>query len=190
MDVFSAITRRRTIRIFRDIKVADHLLDRMVSAARLAPSISNLQPLEYITVNEPKICSELLECLEWNSYDNNETAGENRQPRAYVAVLINRSIMPEGGWHDVGAAVQNMLLVAHDSGLGSCWVREFNREKAAEILGLPSNIELDSVVGVGVPGEAPVTEVMSDSLERWRDERGVMHVPKRQLNEIVHRNKY
>lgn len=191
MDVFSAISRRRTIRRFRDSKVADLLLEKLVEAARLAPSASNRQILEYITVNDKALCSAIFDHLDWGGHaDGGDAPPEGRRPAAYIVILINRNISSSGGGHDAGAAVQNILLSAYDSGLGSCWLRSFDSDKIRELLDIPATMELDSVIALGVAGESPMTEVMTDSAKYWRDKRGVLHVPKRLLNNILHKNKY
>jgi len=81
----------------------------------------------------------------------------------------------------VGAAVQNILLEALEEGLGSCWLRSVARDKIAVLLGVPGHMELDSIIALGYPAEAPVTEMMKDSLVYWRDDRGLLHVPKRKM---------
>lgn len=191
MDVFSAISRRRTIRRFRNQKVPDLALEKLVDAARLAPSSSNRQLLEYIAINDKSTCEQLFEHLEWGSHiSGGDTPPEGRRPCAYIAILINRKISEIGGEHEVGAAVQNILLSAFDSGLGTCWLRSFKKKKAQKLLSVPGHMELDSIIALGVPGESPLTEVLTDSVNYWRDERGVLHVPKRLLGDIIHKNSY
>lgn len=191
MDVFSAISRRRTIRRFRNQKVPDLALEKMVDAARLAPSASNRQLLEYIAVNDKTTCEQLFEHLEWGSnMAGGDAPPEGRRPCAYIAVLINRNISESGGEHDAGAAVQNILLSSFDSGFGTCWLRSFKKKKIQKLLSVPAHMDLDSIIALGVPGESPLTEVLTDSVKYWRDERGVLHVPKRLLGDILHKNSY
>jgi nitroreductase len=52
MDVFDAIETRRSIRKFKDKPVPDELLDRVLEAARIAPSTSNTQSWKFKVVTD------------------------------------------------------------------------------------------------------------------------------------------
>ena len=52
MTFYETIIKRRSIRRFKDMPVPYQILNNCVNAARLAPSAANLQPLEYIVVDE------------------------------------------------------------------------------------------------------------------------------------------
>lgn len=56
---------------------------------------------------------------------------------------------------DTAASVQNLLLVAHELGLGACWVGAFKEEKVREILNLPDNLIPVAIVPVGYPVLTP-----------------------------------
>lgn len=46
------------------------------------------------------------------------------------------------------------------------------------------------MLALGYADESPVTEVLTDSTKRWTDDTGVLHVPKRRLEDILHRNRF
>jgi len=52
MTFYETLIKRRSIRRFKAMPVPYAVLDKCVNAARLAPSAANLQPLEYIVVDE------------------------------------------------------------------------------------------------------------------------------------------
>jgi len=52
---------------------------------------------------------------------------------------------------DVAASVQNLLLVAAEQGLGTCWVGAFNEQKIKEILNLEENLLPAAIIPVGYP---------------------------------------
>jgi len=191
MDVYEAATHRRTIRRYKQEKVPKATIEKLVNAARLAPSGSNLQPCEYVAVTDKATVDDLFTCLKWAGYiapAGDPPAGQT--PVAYVVVLINRRIREAGGGHDAGAAIENMLLVAHEEGLGSCWIGSVDRPRAMQILSIPPSYEVDSVVALGHPNERSLVEEATDSIKYWKDERGVMHVPKRPLKGILHFNRF
>jgi nitroreductase len=56
---------------------------------------------------------------------------------------------------DTAGAIQNIHLLAHSLGLGSCWIGAFKEEKAREVLKLPQGIRPIAIIPVGYPAEAP-----------------------------------
>jgi len=191
MDTYQAATQRRTIRRFKQDEIPADILRRLLNAARLAPSGANLQPLEYILVSDREVVSQVFQCLKWAGYI--APAGdppEGKRPVAYVVVLLNRKIREAGGNHDAAAAIENMLLVAHAEGIGTCWIGSVDRVRLASILSIPSSHEIDSVVALGYPDQRSVVEEYKGSIKYWMDEAGIMHVPKRALKDIAHINKF
>lgn len=191
MDVYEAVTCRRTIRRYKRDKVPVATIESLVNAARLAPSGANLQPCEYIAVTDQTAVDDLFTCLKWAGYiapAGDPPAGQ--RPVAYIVVLINRSIKETGGEHDAAAAIENMLLLAYEEGLGSCWIGSVDRARAMQMLSIPPRYEIDSVVALGYPNERSVVEEATDSIKYWKDDKGVMHVPKRPLKAILHVNRF
>ena len=189
-DVYNLIISRRTIRKFKQKMVEIETLKKLVNAARLAPSMANLQPLEYVIVNNPETCEKIFNCLRWAGYISpNGTPKDGEKPVAYIVVLANENINSDYK-RDVGAAIENMIIAALSFGIGSCWLCNIDREKIRSILKIPDKLLIDSVLALGYPGEKPVVEPLEDSVKYWKDEKGVLHVPKRNLDEMIHVNEY
>jgi nitroreductase len=187
MEVYKAILKRRTIRIFKNKKIPKRILKKLVNAARLAPSARNLQPLEYLVVDDPKLCDLIFENVYFGGEVEKLRKKENR-PVAYILVLVNKKIRESGFEHDVGLAVGNLVLVAFEKGIGCCIMGAIEREKIKKIFKIPENYYLDLVVALGYPAENPVLE--EGEGKYWRDEKEVLHVPKRPLKKILHWNKF
>jgi len=74
-----------------------------------------------------------------------------------IAVVVD----PEASSHPVedGAiATQNMLLASHALGLGACWIGCYNsvyEERVKQILNVPKNKRLLSIISIGFPAEFP-----------------------------------
>ena len=191
MNVYEAAVNRRTIRRFKQDRIPTEVLERMVNAARLAPSGANLQPCEYVIVIDPGTVERLFPCFKWATYiAPSGDPPEGERPTAYIVVLLNREVRETGGTHDAAAAIENMLLVAYEEGIGSCWLGSVDREKVKMILSIPANCEIDSVVALGYPNERPVLEEAQGSIRYWKGEKGVLHVPKRRLKDITLLNGY
>jgi nitroreductase len=191
IDIHELIAARRSIRQFRPKQVPRELLDIFIDAGRLAPSAANLQPLEFIVVDDSAVRKEIFPCLKWAAYINprgNPNPGQ--EPAAYVIVLVNLNIREKMYEYDVGAAVENMALASAGEGIASCWLISIDRPEIQSILGIPEHLRVDSVLALGYPAETSVVEEYRDSPKYWKDEAGLFHVPKRDRTSVAHFNKY
>jgi nitroreductase len=191
VDVYEAVTSRRTTRRFRQEALDRGMLTKLINAARLAPSASNLQPCEYIVVDDPQVANDVFHTLKWAKYIAPEgDPKEGERPVAYIVVLLNGKKREDGGEVDAAAAIENILLTAYGEGIGSCWLGSIDRGHLANILHVPEHCKIDSVVALGYLAEKPLLEVMVESVKYWKDEHGILHVPKRKLQDILHYNEY
>jgi len=185
------IQTRRTIRQYERRPIARQTLDDLVNAARLAPSAANLQPLEFLVVDEDKLCRSVLAHLKWAAYIAPGGGPKpGHEPAAYIVVLVNTDIREKMYEYDVGAAQMSMILAAWSEGIASCWVMSVDKAELTPLLGLPKNMKVDSVLALGYPAEQSVVEEYRDSVKYWKDESGLFHVPKRKLDKVVHHNNY
>ena len=191
MGISDIILSRRTVRRFKPVPVDRSLLEKLVNAGRLAPSAGNLQPLEFVAVDDAEVCRAVFPCLRWAAYispKGNPQPGQ--EPMAYSVTIVNLAVREKGFEYDVGAAMENMILAAHDEGLGSCWLISVEREKLAEILSVPQGFRIDCVLALGYPAESPVAEEFTESIKYWQDAEGVLHVPKRPLKSVLRINRF
>ncbi|MFC1699474.1 nitroreductase family protein [Candidatus Omnitrophota bacterium] len=191
MSVYSAALNRRSIRRFRQKPISPQILKKLINAARLAPTGANLQPCEFILVNQQEIVKKIFPGLKWAGYirpAGNPPAG--KRPTAYIAVLLNQKKKPLCGESDAAAAAENILLVAQEQGLGSCWLGAIDKDKIRKILRVPSYCQIMYVIALGYPDEQPKLEAVRTSIAYWQDKNGRLHVPKRSLKEILHTNVY
>ena len=170
--------------------VPEEVLLKCVDAARLSPSGANLQPISYIIVNDQKLLKKVFDTLSWAGYLPNYQPNEKEVPRAYIVMLLDEKINLKSN-HDAGLAAMSISMVAYDEGLGSCILGAVDRKKLKEILNVPESLAIALVVALGYPAENPVAaKVKAGDIKYWLDEDGVLHVPKRDLKDIVKWSKY
>ena len=188
--VYRILLKRRSIRRFKQKPILLDALKKFVNVARLAPSAANLQPLEFYIVNDKDLCSKVFEALSWAGYIKPEwSPNEKERPAAYIIILVKDS---KNIWYlrDVSFAASNIILCAEGEGLASCILCKINKEKIRKSLKIPEEIIIDSVIALGYAAEQSVVEDIFDSVKYYRDEKQVLHVPKRTLKDIIHINKY
>jgi nitroreductase len=191
MDVYQAAISRRSIKRFKDIPAPYDVLENCVNAARLAPSAKNRQLCEYIIIDDESLLPKV--------FDNVTIGGEpppERMPKAYILTLINSNLEKElegsrkTTIYGAGMAVENMILVALEQGIGSCPIAGFQENELKQMLNIPHHYDIALVLALGYPDENPVVEISAGSIQTWRDNQGIHHVPKRKLEDIRHRNKF
>ncbi len=188
--IYEKVKSRRTIRKYAQKDVPQEVLLRCVDAARLSPSGANRQPLKYVIVNDQGLLKEVFSTLKWAGYLPGYQPSEHEMPRAYIVIILDKSIHENPG-HDAGIAAMSISMVAYDAGLGSCILGAVDREKLRGILKLPDGLDIVLVVALGYPAENPVADkVKGGDIKYWLDENGVLHVPKRDLEEVVEWNRY
>lgn len=186
MTVYDAIARRRTIRKFKQQPIERAILEKLVDAARLAPSAANMQPLKYAIVDTKDTVDQMFELVKWAAYIAPAgNPGEGEHPVAFIVILVDTGIRSAGYELDVGAAAQNIFLSAEEEGIGTCWMGAIDREKIRGILSLPEKYLINTVIALGYPAEHPVLENESGSIKYFKDKEGVLHVPKRKLEDII-----
>jgi len=115
MNTLEAIHTRRSIRTFTAEGVAEELLSQLLGAAMAAPSAGNQQPWQYVVISDKDMLAKIPSI---NPY-------AAMAPNAPLGILVCGDTRLEkyaGYWViDCAAAVQNMLLAAHELGLGAVW---------------------------------------------------------------------
>ncbi len=186
MKVYEAATRRRTIRKFKQDPMERALLEKYVDAARLAPTASNMQPLKFMIVDKPHKVAAVFEHVKWAA--TIAPAGdpkEGERPVAFIIILADTEIKKAGYELDAGAAAQSIFLTAWEDGVGTCWMGAIDREKIREVLSIPEQYVINTVVALGYMAEHPVAEDIQGSVKYYQDGQGVLHVPKRTLKEVL-----
>lgn len=154
MDLSSTIRSRRSVRAFRTEPVPDALLRELVELANWAPSAGNLQARDLVVVRDTKTREALARAA-----DQNELA----QAPVVVAVCTNASRISKYGERgrelfsiqDAAAATENLLLAAHERGLGAVWMGSFEEDVVRRILGIPQHARPVTLVALGWPAENP-----------------------------------
>ena len=187
MDIEDAIYKRRTIRRFKQKTIPDEILKKIIDFARVAPAASNIQGLEYIIVHTSEMREKIFPLVRWAASlpQDERIPEENRRPTAYIIILVNTNIKKSYFDYDIGAAVENILLGAVKYGLGGCWMGSINAKGIRTLFEIPDYYEITHVISLGFPDEESVVEPYKESFKYWKDNKGVMHIPKRALKDII-----
>lgn len=178
-------------RFYQEHAIGHETLTDLIDLARLSPSAANLQPLRHIISCDPKINEQIFSCLGWAAYIKDWPGPkEGERPSAYIVVMQDSHLSNDYIAYDCGIAAQSILLGAVEKGLGGCMIASVNRKKLAAIIDAPSEYKILLVIALGRSRETALIEEMDadGNVRYWRDETGVHHVPKRNIEDIITRS--
>jgi len=151
---------RRSIRNFTSEKIAPETIDTLIEAALRAPSSRGINPWEFILIDDPELLLKL---------SHAKLHGAEFLKNAPLGIVVCADSTKSDVWiEDCSIAATIIQLTAVSLGLGSCWAQIRNRPHdniisaetyIQELLGLPEQIKVVSILGIGHPAEkkAPVS---------------------------------
>lgn len=146
MNSLGLIQNRRSVRRFKKANIPARTIDKILEAARWAPSGLNNQPWRFIVL-EGKAKDTL---VKYTHYGYTIKGADK-----VILVFLDKksSYNLEKDLMAIGACIQNMLLYIHSIGLGACWLGEIlnRRQKLQQFLRLPKNLRLQALVAIGKP---------------------------------------
>lgn len=156
MQVSKAIKKRRSIRKFDQSKqVTDEQIEKLLEAAKWAPSAGNLQSFFLYVVRQQKIKDQLAEAA-----NSQEFICEASVVFVACADKSQVSYYGERGKilyciRDATIAIQNIWLALTEMGLGAVWVGAFSEGDISKILDLPKHHRPVAMLPVSYPAESP-----------------------------------
>ena len=147
MDVKEAITTRRAYRSFVPVTITDQLVEDLAGYARLAPSCNNNQPWRFVFVYDPKA----LEGLHAALSEGNRWARDSSLIIAAFSKRENDCMLAGRDYFlfDIGMAVGFLILRATELGLVAHPIAGYDEKKAKEVLGIPDDMTLITLIMVG-----------------------------------------
>ena len=170
MELYEVLRNRRSVRKYSSEDVGADKLEKVLEAARIAPSWSNRQCWKFIVVRDQETKKKLAESMP----ENNPARKAVAETAPVVIVLCadpEASGKQDGKDYyllDSGLAMQQLMLAAHAEGMGTCWVAWFDEAKAREACSVPDDQRVVGLTPLGVPEKQPSEK------------------PRKDLNEIVY----
>ena len=172
MEFRELIEKRYSVRAYRPDPIPEEKLERVLDAARLAPTAVNRQPFRIIVIA---------------TAEAREALGRVYHRAWFVQAPLVLGVVGVASeawtrsfdgarYHVVDAtiAMDHLVLAAANEGLGTCWVCNFDPAQAREVLSLPPNVEPVAFTPLGYPADTPGPKSRRslDQLVmrgRWRD---------------------
>jgi len=152
MPVLEVIEKRYSVRAYEDRPVEEDKLERVLEAARLAPSAGNRQEWRFVVVRDPERRQALMRAA-------NNQAFVGQAPVVIAACAVDTERIMSCGQPsyvvDVAIALEHIALQATAEGLGTCWVGAFNEEEAKKVINAPADVRVVQLMPLGYPADQP-----------------------------------
>src|SRR5947209_4549757 len=171
--VLQTMRTRRVVRSFTDEPVSEAHLRMILESARWALSAGNRYISKFLVVQDPNRIR-LVKAV---------SPGMLARPTALIVILTDLHKAAEQQVQierdtatsiDIGTAAQNMSLMAHALGLGSCPATSFSRSGVSVALDVPSTMIPEFILQLGHPAPQPrvmrtgaATRLSVESLTFW-----------------------
>ncbi len=183
MDVKEAIEKRRAYRSLEPIEITEDLINELARAAQLAPSCFNKQPSRFVFVYDKEMLVKMREALSKGNVWVHAAS-------LIIAVFGKKEDDcdvkgREYYLFDIGMACGFIQLRATELGLVAHPIAGFSEDKVKEILGIPDEMKVITLINVGKKSDT-ISEVLSEKQVTSEKER-----PERKpIEKFVFRNRY
>jgi nitroreductase len=171
MEFSELIQRRYSVRAYLPAPVENEKLEKVLEAARLAPTAANRQPFQLIVIHTQGREVELRRMY-------------HREWFIQAPIIICAVGLTSQGWVrgadainytdvDVAIALDHLILEAVNQGLGTCWIAAFNPDAVRQVLGLPEDVNPIAMTPLGYPADQTLPKKVRKPLselvryERW-----------------------
>ncbi|HHT9106504.1 MAG TPA: nitroreductase family protein [Candidatus Wujingus californicus] len=152
MNFYEVIKKRCSIRSYKPNPVEEEKLNRILEAARMAPSAANRQPICFVIIKDEKTKQQLKRVYDEKWF--------------YTApIIVCVCSIPEKAWIrsdgrnyadiDAAIAMDHLVLAATEEGLATCWVAAFKVSILKSLLKLPPGVEPIAMTPIGYPQDIP-----------------------------------
>lgn len=151
MNFEGILLNRRSIRRYTSEKINPETITKLIKAAMYAPSAVNKRPWHFIVVEDKEKFNAVMKI--------HSSAMMLKEASHAILVCGDEKLQHDDGFWiaDCGAATQNLLLSAHNSGIGSCWIGIYPRERRmkaiASLFNLPDHVKPFALISLGYPAE-------------------------------------
>jgi nitroreductase len=150
MDVQQAIEKRKSIRRYQERPIPEDKLNKVLEAARMAPSGANSQLWKFVVVRDAEKRKLLSKAANGQAHVAGAPvviAGVSTSPERIMMCGVPAYPV------DLAIALDHITLAAIEQGLGTCWIGAFNQEEARKVLGIPAKNMIVCLMTLGFPDD-------------------------------------
>lgn len=171
-EVFNNILTRRSCRSYTDREIAPSDLELILKAGIYAPSGMDRQTWQFTVVRRREHIQALAKVT--GSALGRDADYDFYDPK--VIILVSNEKENSNGLADAACAIENMFLMAHSLGIGSCWINQLKGicdmpqiRRELQKLNIPDNHVVWGIVDLGYAKEPPKEPVKNEKVIVYAD---------------------
>lgn len=187
--IYRVMAERRDMRHFNGDQLDPEVLNRILVAAHMAPSVGLMQPWRFVKINKPEIRQSIHGLVDKERKLTAQALGERGQdflklkvegilqcselivaalPDKREAHVFGRRTLPEMDLASLSCAIQNMWLAARAEGIGMGWVSLFDPDSLKQLLGMPAGSHPVAILCIGHVDEFYEKPMLV--IEKWAEQ--------------------
>lgn len=154
MELFEVLKKRHSIRKYSGESIKEEDLEKVIQAGLISAASRGIRPWQLTVIRNKEILAKM---------PGARTGGANMLAGADACIIVSADPEACDVWiEDCSIVMSNMHLMAHNLGLGSCWIQGRLRQAADgrtteeyldELVGLPQGHKLLAMLSLGMPAE-------------------------------------
>lgn len=159
-DQLEVIQYRQSDRAYLTTPIEKEKLNRILEAARLAPSACNAQPWKFIVVDDFDLKNKIADCTSSTILGMNHFT---KQAPVHIVIVEEKANFTSSAGSliknktfpliDIGIAAEHICLQATAEGLGTCMIGWFDESKVKKLLNIPKSKRVPLIITVGFPAK-------------------------------------
>jgi nitroreductase len=159
-DQLEVIQSRQSDRAYLTTPIEKDKLDRILEAARLAPSACNAQPWKFIIVDNQDLKNKIADCTSSTILGMNHFT---KQAPVHIVIVEEKANFTSSAGSliknktfpliDIGIAAEHICLQATTEGLGTCMIGWFDESKVKKLLNIPKSKRVPLIITIGYPAK-------------------------------------
>ncbi len=159
-DFLNIISRRQSDRAYHTTPIEKEKLDRILEAARIAPSACNAQPWKFIVVDNSELKNKIADCTSSKLLGMNHFT---KQAPVHIVIVEEKANFTSSAGSliknktfpliDIGIAAEHICLQATTEELGTCMIGWFDETKVKKLLNIPKSKRVPLIITIGYPAK-------------------------------------
>ena len=166
MNIYELLNKRISVRKYLPDDVDAAIVERILEGVRMSPSACNLQPWHFIVVRDKELKEQVADNWKWAAEAPYIIVACGRRDKAWVRACDNKNHVDV----DIAIAMQNLVLLATEEGLGTCWICAYDVEQVRKALNLEGDLEPIVMTPLGFPQTWEKERIRKDikDIVEWR----------------------
>lgn len=149
MDVYDAITKRKTVYSFLDKEISEDVILKLIDSAVRSPTAGGIREYEFIIVTNADLKSEISKISLTPHIDSAPIIIIVICDKSKMDAVFDEEDSETFCVENAALAIENLLLMASSYSLGSAWIATLQQEEVKKLLAIPEKYKVRGIIPIG-----------------------------------------